>query len=323
MKTIAGLLAVAAIALSPLSAGAQTGDYPNRPIHFIVPFPPGGLADIHARTVADRLTAAWGQRVLVENRPGAGGSIGTQAVAKAAPDGYTFLFSNTSLAINPALRKDLPYDTEKALVQVHTNVVVPNIVVVRKDIPASTLQELIALARKDPGKLNFGSASIGSFPHLAMELFLLEAGVKMTHIPYAGAAPAMAALLSGEIDVLASDIPGAIAHVKSGALKALVITSTERSPALPDVPTGAEAGLPNYSAVGWQGVVVPAGTPAPIVEKLNAELHNILKDPKVVELFTSHGVLIKRETTAEADRFLHDEIARWSRVVASAGIKAE
>src|SRR5262245_52655082 len=323
MKTIAGLLAVAAIALSPLSAGAQTGDYPSRSIHFIVPFPPGGLLDIHARAVADRLTAAWGQRVLVENRPGASGSIGAQVVAKAAPDGHTLLLSNTGLAINPALRKDLPYDTEKALIQVHTNVVVPNIIVVRKDIPANTLQELIALARKDPGKLNFGSASIGSFPHLAMELFLLEAGVKMTHIPYAGAAPAMAALLGGEIDVLASDIPGAIAHVKSGALKALVITSTVRSPSLPDVPTGAEAGLPNYTAVGWQGVVVPAGTPAPIIEKLNAELHRILDDPKVVELFSSHGVLIKKETPAEADKFFHEDIARWSRIVASSGIKAE
>jgi tripartite-type tricarboxylate transporter receptor subunit TctC len=323
MKTIAGLLAVVAVALSPLPAGAQTADYPSRPIHFIVPFPPGGLADIHARTVADRLTAAWSQRVLVENRPGAGGAIGTQVVARAAPDGYTLLFSNTSLAINPALRKDLPYDTEKALIQVHTNVVVPNIIVIRKDIAANTLQELIALARKDPGKLNFGSASIGSFPHLAMELFLLEAGVKMTHIPYAGAAPAMAALLGGEIDVLASDIPGALAHVKSGALKALVITSAERSPSLPDVPTGAQAGLPNYTAVGWQGVAVPAGTPPPIIDKLNAELHRILQDPKVVELFTSHGVQIKKETPAEAAKFFREEITRWSRVVASAGIKAE
>jgi len=323
MKTIIRLLAATAIALSPVAASAQADNYPSKPVQLIVPFPPGGLADIHARTVADRLTAAWGQRVVVENRPGAGGSIGAQLVATAAPDGYTLLFSNTSLAINPSLRKDLPYDTEKAFTQVNTNAIVPNIIVVRKEVPANTLQELIALAKKEPGKLNFGSASNGSFPHLAMELFLLEAGVKMTHVPYAGAAPAMAAILGGEIDVLASDIPGAIAHVKSGALKALAITSTERSPSLPDVPTGAEAGLPNYTAVGWQGIAVRAGTPAPIIEKLNAELHNILKDPKVAELFTSRGVQVKLETPAEADKFFHDDIARWQRVVTAAGIKVE
>src|SRR5512140_594715 len=262
------LFRLAACVLALCCSAAIGQGFPSKPLRLIVPYPPGGSADVLARVVSARLATALGQPVVVDNKPGAGGILGADIVAKAPADGHTLLFANTSIASNPSLYKTLPYDTARAFVPVVHLVNVPNLLLVAEDVKARNVAELIALAKAQPGALNYASAGNGTFPHLAIELFKLEAGVSITHVPYKGAAPALAALLAKEVQVLSNDLLNAVPYVKAGKVRALAITGQVRSPVMPDVPTMAEAGLKNYVAVGWQGIMTTAGTPSATIARL-------------------------------------------------------
>jgi tripartite-type tricarboxylate transporter receptor subunit TctC len=312
---------LAALALGAASARAQS--FPSRPITLVVPFAPGGLADVFARMIAEKLRAGLGVAVVVENRPGAGGIAGARAVAAAAPDGYTLLLANTNLAINPSLYRSLPYDTLVAFAPVILAITLPNVIVVRADVPAADLAGLIAMAKAAPGRLNYASAGAGTFPHLAMALFLHRAGIEMTHIPYPGAAPAMAAILARQVEVLSSDPPGAIPQISAGTLRALCVTSTARLAALPDVPTAAEAGLPGFEAVGWQGVVAPAGTPDLIIRHLNGAITTALAAPDLRARLLSQGVTFVPGSPGDFATFLRQDMERWREAVAASGAVVE
>lgn len=300
-------------------ANALAQGYPNKPLRIVVPFPPGGSADVLARTIGDKLAAALGQTVIVDNKPGAGGIICADSVAKAPADGHTLLFANTNIAINPTLYKKLPYDTATAFSPVVLMVLVPNVFVVPESLPVSNIAELVALAKSKPGALNYASAGNGTFPHLAVELFKLQAGVSIAHVPYKGAAPALNALLAGEVQLLSNDLLNATQHVKTGKIKALAITSSARSPTLPGVPTMAEAGLKDYVAVGWQGIMVPAGTPAAIVERLNVEINKALDDPALRSSLTTQGLLVTGGTAKQFAEFLRQDTDRWREAVKASG----
>ena len=302
---------------------AAAEDYPNKPIRFVVPFPPGGSADILARTVGDKLAAALRQPVVVENKPGAGGIVGAEAVAKSAPDGYTLLFANTNIAINPSLYRSLPYDTEKAFLPVVQLVSVPNLLLVAEDVPVNSVADLIALAKAKPGTLNYASAGNGTFPHLAIELFKLQAGVSLMHVPYKGAAPALNALLAKEVQVLSNDLLNALPLVKAGKIKALAITGNVRSATIPEIPTMAEAGLKNYAAVGWQGVMVPAGTPAAIVARLNSEINKALKDVGLRDRLSAQGLEVVGGTAQQFAEFVRRDTERWRSAVEASGAKID
>ena len=313
----------AAAALFSAAPAAAQAPFPSRPVTIIVPFAPGGLADILARLVAEKLRASLGVAMVVENRPGAGGIAGARAVATAAPDGHTLLLANTNLAINPSLYRSLPYDTEAAFAPVVLAITLPNILVVRTDMPARSLAELIALARAAPGRLNYASAGAGTFPHLAMALFLQQAGIDVAHIPFNGAAPAMAAILARQVELLASDPPGAIPQIAAGTLRPLAVTSSTRLAALPDVPTAAEAGLAGFEAVGWQGFVAPAGTPEPVIRSLNAAITAALAAPDLRERLLSQGVTFAPGSPADFAAFLRQDMARWRGAVAASGARVE
>ena len=302
---------------------AAAEDYPNKPIRFVVPFPPGGSADILARTVGDKLAAALRQPVVVENKPGAGGIVGAETVAKSVPDGYTLLFANTNIAINPSLYRSLPYDTEKAFLPVVQLVSVPNLLLVAEDVPVNSLADLIALAKAKPGTLNYASAGNGTFPHLAIELFKLQAGVSLVHVPYRGAAPALNALLAKEVQVLSNDLLNALPLVKAGKIKALAITGNVRSATIPEIPTMAEAGLKNYAAVGWQGVMVPAGTPAAIVARLNSEINKALKDVGLRDRLSAQGLEVVGGTAQQFAEFVRRDTERWRSAVEASGAKID
>lgn len=320
MATLARWLSIVILAVCS-HAGAQ--DFPGKPLRFVVPFPPGGSADILARTIGDKLAGALAQPVIVENKPGAGGIVGAEAVAKSAPDGHTLLFANTNIAINPSLYRSLPYDTAKAFAPVIQMVSVPNLLLVAEDVPANSVADLIGLAKASPGKLNYASAGNGTFPHLAIELFKHQAGISMTHIPYKGAAPALNALLAKEVQVLSNDLLNALPHVRAGKVKALAITGTVRSPAIPEIPTMAEAGLRDYAAVGWQGVMVPAGTPAAVVARLNAEIDKALKDPALRDRLTAQGLQVAGGSVQQFADFVRRDTERWRGAVAASGAKID
>ncbi len=316
-------LAAAALLGTSLRAAAQAPAFPSRPLTLVVPFAPGGLADVLARMVAERLRANLGVAIIVENRPGAGGIAGARAVAAAAPDGHTLLLANTNLAINPSLYRSLPYETETAFAPIIRAIAVPNVLVVRADVPARSLAELIALAREAPGRLNYASAGSGTFPHLAMALFMQRAGIEMTHIPFNGAAPAMAAILARQVEVLSADPPGAMPQVAAGTLRALAVTSATRLSAMPDVPTVAEGGLPGFEAVGWQGFVAPGGTPEPVIRMLNSAIAAALAAPELRERLTAQGVAFVAGSPADFTEFLRQDMARWRSAVAASGARVE
>ena len=297
--------------------------FPSRPVTIIVPFAPGGLADVTARLVADKLRGSLGVPTVIENRPGAGGIAGARAVATAAPDGHTLLLANTNLAINPSLYRSLPYETETAFAPVILAIAVPNVIVVRTDVPASDLAALIALAKAAPGRLNYASAGAGTFPHLAMALLMRRAGIEMTHIPYNGAAPAMAAILSRQVEVLSSDPPGALPQVAAGTLRPLAVTSPARLAAMPDVPTAAEAGLPGFQALAWQGFMAPGGTPEPVIRTLNAAIATALAAPDLQERLLSQGVTFAAGSPTDFADFLRRDMARWQAAVAASGATVE
>jgi tripartite-type tricarboxylate transporter receptor subunit TctC len=303
-------------------AYAQT--YPNKSIRLIVPFPPGGPADILSRAIGQKLTESSGQQVVVDNRAGAGGMIGSDLAAKGAPDGYTLLMGFVGThAINPSLYSKLPYDNVKSFEPVSLVATATIILVLHPSVPAKSVKELIALAKSKPGELTFGSPGNGTPQHLAGELFNTMAGVKMTHIPFKGAVPAISDLLGGRISLIFSSAPPALPHVATGKLRALAVTSGKRSSVSPDLPTVAESGLPGFEVINWYGVLVPARTPRPIVEKLNTEIAKIMKMPDVKERLSGVGIEAFSSTPAQFATFIKDETAKWAKVVKFSGARLD
>jgi tripartite-type tricarboxylate transporter receptor subunit TctC len=297
--------------------------YPSKPIRIIVPYPPGGFNDTLARTLGQKLNEKWGQPVIVDNRPGGGTTIGTGLVAKSAPDGYTLLIVSFAFAVNPALYATLPYDTNKEFAPVVLAANTPNLLVVNPQLPVKSVKELIALAKSRPGQLNYASAGNGSSNHLSMELFKSLTGIDAVHIPYKGSAPAVTDLIGGQVDVMFDNVPNVLPQVKAGKLHALAVSSKERSPFIKDLPTVAEAGVPGFEVSVWFGVVVPAGTPQPVIAKLNAEINGILKLPEIRQSFNSQGVETAGGTPAEFSSFIAAQTTKWAKVVKDSGAKAE
>ena len=310
------------IALRP--ALAQSADaWPARPIRFILPFPPGGGTDILGRIIAERLTATLGQPVVTENRGGAGGNVGAEAAAKSAPDGYTIVLVAPSLAISPSLYSKLAYDPVKDFAAVSLVATVPNVMVTNPELPAKTLAEFIQLAKSKPGEMNFGSGGSGTSNHLAGELFNIVAGVKLVHVPYKGVNLAMNDVLSGRIQLVVIGVPATVPHIKAGKLHALAIVAPQRSPVLPDVPTVAEAGLPKFEVTTWYGILAPAGTPRPIVTRLNAELGKVMHSPELKDRLEALATDPVTGTPEEFAALIKREIAKWAEVVRAAGLKAD
>lgn len=310
---IAGVLA-----LAPLYATAQ--NYPNRPVRLVVPFAPGGGSDISGRVLAEGLNRALGQPVVVDNRPGAGSTIGTDIVSKATPDGHTLLLGNISLAFNPALYKKLPYISLRDLIPVSLVVEQPNILVAHPSLPAKTLKEFIALARSSPGKYTYGSAGLGSGTHLAMELLNMSLNIDMVHVPYKGTGPTLTALLGNEITVFMSTFASALPHVKAGRLHTFGVTTAKRARTLPEAPTIAEAGVPGFDYSTWYGLLAPAGTPRAIVEKLNKATVAQLHSAELQQRYQSQGMDVIPSTSAEFMAKLKSETDKWAKVVQAAKI---
>ena len=313
-----------AVLLGVSGGVAHAEAYPSKPITMIVPFPAGGTTDILARAIGQELFKTLGQQVIVDNRPGAGGNIGSALVAKAAPDGYTLLMGTVGThAINASLYAKMPYDTVKDFAPITQVAAVPNILVVNPTLPVKSVKELIAYAKANPGKLNFASSGNGTSIHLSGELFKTMAGVDMTHIPYKGSAPALTDLLGGQVNLMFDNMPSALPHVKAGKLRALAVTSGKRSPAAPDLPTIEEAGVPGYEASSWFGVLAPAGTPPDIVNKLNAEIVRILKTPEMKERLSSQGAEPVGSSPGEFAAHIKAEMAKWAKVVKESGARVD
>ena len=325
MKHLAACVAIAALVLaSTPPASAQTDAYPSKPIRIVVPFPAGGTTDILARAVAQKITEAWGQSVVVDNRPGAGGNIGAELVAKSAPDGYTLLMGTVGThAINTSLYAKMPFDHVKDFTPVVLVAGVPNVLVVHPSVPAKSVAELVAYAKANPGKLNFASSGSGTSIHLSGELFKTSAGVQMTHVPYKGSAPALTDLMGGQVQLMFDNLPSALPHIKAGKLRALAVTSTVRAPTLPDVPTIAESGFPGFEASSWFGLLAPAGTKPEVVAKLNAEVRKWLETPEAREKLASQGANAAGGTPEDFARHIAAETAKWARVVKESGAKVD
>ncbi len=314
------LSALAALYLFAGNASAQT--WPSQPLHLIVPFPPGGVTDVMARTVAQRLSEELGQSVVVDNRAGASGIVGAEAAAHAAPDGYTLMMGNIStLAINSATFAKMPYDPVKSFAPISMVAIQPLLVVVHPALPVKTLQELVALAKAKPETLAYGTA--GSSIHLAVEQFSTVAGIKMNHIPYKGSAPAINDLVGGQIQVLFDPFSSVYPQVAAGKARALAVTTEHRSSVAPDVPTLAESGYPGFDVSSWQGIVVPAGTPQPIVDKLHATLVKILGEPGVKAQFAQQGAEAAPGPPEKFGSYIAAELSRWKKVAQDAGVKPE
>jgi tripartite-type tricarboxylate transporter receptor subunit TctC len=315
-------LAAAVVLLSPAACLAQS--YPTKPIFLIVPFPPGGVADIIARPIAERLGKSLGQPMVVENRGGATGTLGASYVARATPDGYTLLLGTTNeIAMSPTLYASLPYDPTKAFAPVTPVAVFPNVLVVGADMPVRTLAELLALARARPGTLNFGSSGVGSTNHLTAELFRRQADVSIVHVHYRGGGPALTDVAGGHIAAMFATLPSAISLIKAGKLRALAVTGLHRSDVLPDVPTGAEAGMPDLVVTTWNGVLAPAHTPPQVVDRLHGALAAAVADPTLREAFGALGAEPELTSPAEFGERIRNDFDRWSRVIAQAGISAQ
>lgn len=313
------LTACVAAAGSPVLAQ----DYPAKPIRLIVPYPPGGGTDIIARIVQEKLTQGLGQPIIIENRGGAGGAVGTEVVAKSAPDGYTILFTLSSHTINPLLYK-LSFDTEKDFAPISLVASLPQIIAAHPPLPVKNMQELIALAKTYPGKLNFASVGNGSPSHIAGELLKLKAGIDLVHIPYKGGGPAVADTLAGQVQFLIVSIPAAIAHVRSGRLRAIAVTTLRRSPAAPDIPTVAEsAGIPDYEVDSWYAMFAPAKTPPAIVARLQQEIARVVQLPEIKEKLLQQGADAVGGSSADLERVVKSEMRKWEVVIREAGIKLD
>ncbi len=302
---------------------AQT-HYPSKSIRIVVPFTPGGSTDILARAIGQKLSEAWGQAVVVDNVPGAGGSIGADKVAKAAADGYTLLMGHIgTLAVNPSLYPNLPYDPVKSFAPVAWVARVPNILVVHPSVKASTVKELVALAKAQPGRLNYGSGGNGSAANLATEYLKLQTGTSMLHIPYRGAAPAVSDLLGGQIQLMFTGAPALMGQIKNGQLRALAVSSPKRLEALPDLPTVAEAGYAHFEADQWYGIVAPAGTPHEVVGKLNAQINLALQSTELKTRLNSEGALATPASPEAFGQLIVREIARWKPVIQSGRVRSD
>ena len=316
------LIALVLCSIFVSAAGAQEA-YPSRPVKFILPFPPGGGTDILGRVIAEQLSANLGQPVVTENRGGAGGNVGAEAAAHSAPDGYTIVLVAPSLAISKTLYSKLNYDPVKDFAPISLVATVPNVMITNPAVEAKNLQEFIELARSRPGAMNYGSGGAGTSNHLAGELFNIVTGTKLVHVPYKGVNLAMQGVLAGEIQLVFIGIPAALPHIKAGKLRALALVAPQRSPALPEVPTVAEAGLKDFEVTTWYGILAPAGTPRPIVSRLNAELVKIMHTPDVKERLASMATDPLTSTPEEFAAYLKQEIAKWGDVVRKANLKAD
>jgi tripartite-type tricarboxylate transporter receptor subunit TctC len=313
------------VALAMLVSGLAVGQpYPNHPVRMVIGSAPGaGVMDIMGRLVGQPLSTALGQPVIFDNRPGAGGSIATEAVTKSAPDGYTMLTINVSLAVNSFLYPGLTYDPLRDLVPVTMINSAPLMLLVHPSVAAKTVKELIAEAKARPGQLNYASGGVGSTPHLAAELFKSLAGIDVTHVPYKSGPPAIADLLGGQVAMMVENMPGTMPYVRSGKLRALAVTSLSRSPQAPALPTMSEAGVPGYEVIGWNGILVPKGTPAEIVNRLNTELAKILRSPEMRERMAALGADPVGNTPEEFGAFIRAEMARWGKIIKAKGVRAE
>jgi tripartite-type tricarboxylate transporter receptor subunit TctC len=321
-RWIATALAALALGTIPAVAGAQA--YPSRPIRLIVPFPPGGSTDILGRALGQKLAETWGQQVIVDNRPGAGGSIGAEAAAKAPADGYTLLMAHIgTLAVNPALYPRLGYDAQKDFAPVSMVAIVPNVLVVHPSLPVKTVTELVEYARRNPGKLNYSSGGNGSAAHLAMEYFKLQTKTDIVHVPYKGTVPAVTDLIAGQVSLTMTGAPAVMPHVQAGKLRALGVSSTARLDAFPQVPTIADSGVPGFDATQWYGVVAPAGTPPEIVRKLNAEIAAIMGSAEMKARLNTEGAIASVNTPAQFAAFIEAEQKRWGAVVKAAGMRPD
>ena len=321
MTSIAKALLAVSLGLFASLAGAQ--GYPSKPVRVIVPVVPGSFTDLAARALASEMSAGFGQQVIVENRPGAGTTIGADAVAKSAPDGHTLLITENSFSISPALYPKLPYDPVKDFVHVMIVAEAPYIFWSRTDLPAKTMKELVAAARAKPGALTFASGGQGTSSHLSGELFFEKANLSVTHVPFKGVGASMTEVMAGRVDFGGSSIASPIAHIRAGRLRPLAVTGGERSPMLPDVPTFAEAGFPGYDAPIWFGYMAPAGTPAPVVARLQEELGKAVAKPAVRELFAKQGAKTQTVGGSAFTRRVEEETKTWRDLVARRGIKVE
>ena len=315
------LLGFAAAVLAAFSALAADDDYPNRAVKIVVPFAPGGSTDVVARILADKLQGELKRPFVVENRPGAGGNIGADVVAKSNPDGYTLLMGTTGvLAINNYLYKEMPFDPQRDFAPVSYTSLITNILVVNADVPAKSVQELVALAKAKPGELTFASSGAGSSTHLSAELFKSMTGTNIVHVPYKGSSQAITDLMSGQVTMLVDNAPSSLPFVQQGKLRALGVTSLKRMPSLPDVPTIDEAGVKGYESLSWSGIVAPAATPKPVIAKLNAAIERILAMPDVRKRFSDLGVEAVGGPPEAFSRHIRAESEKWGRVVKTANI---
>ena len=305
------------------AATASAQSFPTKPIKIVVPFPAGGTVDFFARVISTKLSEALGQSVLVENRAGAGGNIAAEAVAKAAPDGYTLLMGSEIIAINTSLYSKIGYDPVKDLAPITLVGTVPNILIVHPGLPVNSVNDLIALAKKTPGKISFASTGQGTSTHLSSELFKLMANVDMLHVPYKGGPPAIADLISGQVNMMFINMPTGIAHVRSGKAKIIAVSSIKRVPQLPDVPTVDQAGVKGFETSAWSGLYAPAGTPVDIINRLNAEVVKILKQPSVKDQLMAQGAEPVGDTPEEFSRFTLAEISKWAKIIKISGAKVD
>lgn len=307
-------------ALSCNIAAAQ--HYPSKTVRMIVGYPPGGPTDLLARIVSQKLTESWSQQVIVDNRPGASGMIGAELTVRAAPDGYTLLMVPVTYAVTPSLFRKMPYDAVRDLAPVAQVAAAPFILVVHPTLPVKTVKDLIALARSRPGQLNYASASAGGMPHLAGELFNTMTGVKMVHIPYKGAAPATTDLLAGQVSLMFNNMLSAMPHVKTNRLRAIAVTSSKRSAAVPELPSIAET-VPGYEASGWYAAFAPAATPRELIAKINADMNRVMKMPEVTQRLAGDGVEAVGTTPEQFGSYLRSEIAKWGKIVKASGATAD
>lgn len=322
MKTLFRALAALAFVLAG-AGGALAQGWPNRPIRMIVPYTPGGYTDLMARLVGQKISDALGQPIIFENKPGANAIIGTDVVAKAAPDGYTFGTVIAAHAVNATLNPKLPYDTLKDFSYVSLMSVAPLIMIAHPSLPANNVQELIALAKAKPGELNFASSGVGAAAHLTMEMFKSRTGIDMLHIPYKGTAGALQDVIGGRINVMFDVVGPLMPQVRSGLAKAIVVTAKERIPAASDVSTMAEQGVPDFVSGTWAGLIAPAGTPKEIVDRVSAEASKALADPALKAKLVEQGIVAVGSTPEEFRSFVSEEIVRWRKVITDAGIKME
>jgi tripartite-type tricarboxylate transporter receptor subunit TctC len=322
MKILFRALAALAIMLG-CAGGAMAQGWPNRPIRMIVPYTPGGYTDLMARLVGQKISDALGQPIIFENKPGANAIIGTDVVAKAAPDGYTFGTVIAAHAVNATLNPKLPYDTLKDFSYVSLMSVAPLIMIAHPSLPANNVQELIALAKAKPGELNFASSGVGAAAHLTMEMFKSRTGIDMQHIPYKGTAGALQDVIGGRINVMFDVVGPLMPQVRSGLAKSIVVTAKERIPAASDVPTMAEQGVPDFVSGTWAGIIAPAGTPKEIVDRVSAEAKKALADPALKDKLVEQGIVAVGGTPEEFRSFVAEEIVRWRKVITDAGIKME